>query len=75
MACYPVGTGEIATILGVEHQTVRAWKTRGVLPPERWTIGGRPVWDLVLDIEPFATETGRLPASYERPTPTGATPR
>jgi DNA-binding transcriptional MerR regulator len=60
VTCDPVGTGEIAERLDVEHQTVRAWKVRGLLPEERWTIGGRPVWDWRQDIQPWARETGRL---------------
>lgn len=56
----PVGLAEIATRLGVEPQTARNWRTRGVLPAPRWTVSGYPAWDWSRDIKPWARETGRL---------------
>lgn len=55
----PVGLAEIAERLGVQRATVDAWRTRGVLPEPRWTVGGRPAWEWAT-IEAWATETGRL---------------
>lgn len=56
----PVGIREIADRLGVNRQSADNWKTRGVLPPPRWTVGGRPAWSWQHDIEPWARATGRL---------------
>jgi predicted site-specific integrase-resolvase len=58
----PVGLAEIADRLGVKRQTADNWQQRGVLPPPRWTVGGRPAWSWQRDIEPWARETGRLPS-------------
>jgi predicted DNA-binding transcriptional regulator AlpA len=55
----PVGLAEIAARLGVTRQTADNWRTRGVLPEQRWTVGGRPAWAWS-DIEAWAKETGRL---------------
>lgn len=55
----PVGIQEIAERLGVKRATVDQWKLRGLLPPPRWTVGGRPAWAW-LDIEDWAEQTGRL---------------
>lgn len=57
----PVGLTEIAEMLGVEAQTARNWRTRGVLPEPDWTVGGRPVWEL-RTIERWARQTGRMRA-------------
>ena len=55
----PVGLAEIAERLGVERQTVDAWRHRGVLPDPAWTVGGRPAWAWST-IEEWARHTGRL---------------
>src|SRR5690606_21271027 len=55
----PVGLVEIAERLGVERQTVDAWRHRGVLPDPAWTVGGRPAWAWST-IEEWARHTGRL---------------
>jgi predicted DNA-binding transcriptional regulator AlpA len=55
----PVGLIEIAERLGVKRATVDMWKLRGLLPPAKWTVGGRPAWDWA-DIMAWAKETGRL---------------
>lgn len=44
--CTPVGIAEIAERLGVRRQTVDMWRYRGVLPSPRWSVGGRPAWEL-----------------------------
>jgi predicted DNA-binding transcriptional regulator AlpA len=56
----PVGIPEIAVRLGVRRGTVDQWQWRRLLPPPKWTVGGRPCWELG-DIEEWATATGRLP--------------
>lgn len=56
----PVGMTDIADRLGVKQQTVIMWKLRGVLPPHRWEVSGRPAWDWNRDIVPWAKDTGRL---------------
>ena len=56
----PVGLVEIAERLGIIRQTADTWRQRGLLPPPRWTVGGRPAWTWA-DIEEWARETGRLP--------------
>ncbi len=58
-AASPVGLMEIADRLRVERQTARNWQQRGVLPPHRWTVSGRPAWSWTRDIEPWARQTGR----------------
>lgn len=58
----PVGALEIAGRLGVRRETVAQWKQRKLLPPARWTVSGEDAWDWTLDIEPWARETGRMPA-------------
>lgn len=55
----PVGTVEIAALLGVARHTVDQWRYRGLLPEPRWVVGGRPAWDLD-DIDYWARSTGRL---------------
>ena len=57
----PVGITEIAKRLHVPRHNVARWRDRNLLPPVRWTVGGRPAWDWQLDIEPWARATGRLP--------------
>lgn len=54
----PVGLVEIARLCGVTRDTVDSWRSRGVLPAPRWTVGGRPAWDLAT-IERWAHATGR----------------
>jgi len=55
----PVGLVEIAERLGVERQTVDAWRHRRLLPDPAWTVGGRPAWAWST-IEAWARYTGRL---------------
>lgn len=55
----PVGLVEIAERLGVERQTVDAWRHRRLLPDPAWTVGGRPAWAWST-IEAWARHTGRL---------------
>jgi predicted DNA-binding transcriptional regulator AlpA len=52
----PVGLAEIAVRLGVARQTVDNWRTKGVLPEPKWTVGGRPAWDWA-DIDAWAWKT------------------
>ena len=54
----PVGLAEIAGRLGVQRDTVDKWRTRGLLPPPRWTVGGRPAWAWDTIVR-WANETGR----------------
>ncbi len=56
----PVGLTEIADRLDVGRQTAQNWRTRGVLPEPRWNPSAGPLWDWLLDIVPWARETGRL---------------
>jgi hypothetical protein len=56
--CDPVGSDNIAGRLGVQRDTVKMWKHRGLLPNPRWTISGRPAWNWP-DIEMWSRETGR----------------
>ena len=56
--CEPVGTVEIAERYGVAEQTVRAWRYRKVMPLEKWTIGGRPVW-CQHELDVWAIQTNR----------------
>jgi len=55
----PVGLAEIAERLGVQRQTAKDWKQRGLLPPPQWTVSRAPAWDWP-DIEKWARRTGRL---------------
>lgn len=59
MSCDPVGIPEIAQRLGVKRPTVDVWRTRGLLPEPRWTVGGRPAWEWA-DVEAWAKGSGRL---------------
>lgn len=59
MTVDPVGLAEIADMLGVRRALVDRWREREVLPPAKWTVGGRPAWDRK-DIEEWARTTGRL---------------
>ena len=36
---------ELAERFGVNYQTARVWRTRGVLPPPDWWDGAYPRWD------------------------------
>ncbi len=67
--CHPVGTVEIAAMLGVERVTVSAWRTRGRFIPPRWTVGGLPVWNRP-DVEQWARAEG-----YELDPPPERRPR
>ena len=58
MTADPVGAVEIADRLGVKRATVDQWQHRKLLPPPRWTVGGRPAWDWA-DIAAWAERTGR----------------
>lgn len=55
----PVGLSDIADRLGVAKETPKHWHARKLLPPPKWTVSGRPVWDW-RDIEKWARKTGRL---------------
>lgn len=55
----PVGLNEIAERLRVRRDTVDHWRTRGLLPESRWTVGGRPAWAWG-DIRAWAEQTDRL---------------
>lgn len=59
MACEPVGAKEVAERLGVATKTVEQWKWRGLLPEQKWTVGGRAAWNWP-DIERWARDTGRI---------------
>jgi hypothetical protein len=54
----PVGALEIGERLDARPQTVAQWHFRGLLPPPRWTVSGRPAWNWP-DIERWARVTGR----------------
>lgn len=41
-----VGIPEIARRLGVKRATIDQWKWLGQFPPPKWTVGGRPAWDM-----------------------------
>lgn len=58
---HPVGSKEIAGILGVAEHTVHVWQARRILPEpvEGWSVSGRPVWRL-LGILVWALHTKRL---------------
>ena len=58
-AIEPVGLLEIAERLGVERATAHQWRTRQLLPPPRWTVGGRPAWNWA-EVQQWAKDTGRL---------------
>jgi hypothetical protein len=66
----PVGQAEIADRLGENRQTVAQWHYRGLLPPARWTVGGRPAWNWA-DIVRWERAGGR-PGRREGETTTGA---
>lgn len=59
MTVDPVGQTEIAERLDVPLDTVRKWRSRGLLPEPSWTVGGRPAWPWST-IEHWARTTGRL---------------
>ena len=40
----PVGERDVAALLGVKEQTVRAWLWRGELPEPDHLVSGRPCW-------------------------------
>lgn len=56
----PVGLADLAKRLGVQRQTAKDWKQRGLLPAPRWYASDAPLWDWDADIEPWARKTGRL---------------
>lgn len=60
----PVGTTEVAVLLGVADQTVRNWAAKRKMPESEWVVGGRPVWrsDVVLR---WAADSGRLEAGSD----------
>lgn len=62
MSDIPVGSKEVAEILGVKHETVHIWHHRKLLPERDFTVGGRPAWWLDATILPWAQETGRISA-------------
>jgi len=53
-----VGVREIAGLLGVQEQTVRAWRYRKLLPEPDATVSGIPVWRRSTILR-WAKETGR----------------
>jgi len=55
----PIGSAEIATILGAKPETVHMWSHRGLLPKPDWTVGGRPAWRW-WRIKQWAIQTKRL---------------
>ncbi len=66
--CNPVGTQEIAVLLGVAERTVHTWKSaRKILPePEYESVNGFSAWEFATIVE-WAIETGRgdrLPAEF-----------
>ena len=56
--CTPIGLSEIGALLGVKRATVDTWRHRGILPAPRWTVSGRPAWNLS-DVLAWAERTGR----------------
>ena len=58
MACDPVGSDDIAQRLGVQRDTVKMWRHRGLMPEPKWWVSGRPCWNWP-DIEKWAAVTGR----------------
>jgi hypothetical protein len=63
--CTPVGIAEIAKRLNVAPRTPSQWRFRGLLPKERWTVGGDPAWCWEHDIQPWVEKerSRRFPAS------------
>lgn len=58
----PIGSKEIAHLLGVAEGTVAKWATRNILPDpvEGWAVSGRPVWrKLVILVWAFHTNRMR----------------
>ena len=53
-----VGVAEVAHRLGVQVDTVRTWRKRGVMPSPDWDLAGGPVWRWST-IRAWAIETGR----------------
>lgn len=64
-AAEPVGIQEVAERLGVKHQTVRAWRVLGALPPAWAELAVGPVWKWST-IRQWARDTGRLPEQKAR---------
>lgn len=54
-----VGLKNIADRLGKEHNTVLAWRKRGILPPPAGYVSGAPFWTWQT-IRDWARATGRL---------------
>lgn len=57
MALDLVGIAEVSTRLDIPRNTLKAWRSRGTLPEERWNVSGSPIWDWDRDIVPWARET------------------
>ena len=55
-----VGMTEIAERLGVKRITVDSWWRNSVMPPPRYNIDNRLIWDWEEDIYPWARRTRRL---------------
>jgi hypothetical protein len=58
-SCEPVGSSDIAERLGILRNTVAVYKTRGMLPVERWHVSRYPAWCWQCDIEPILVD-GKL---------------
>jgi hypothetical protein len=56
-----LGTDEVAELLGVENQTVRLWKSKGIMPNPDWVISRVPIWTAGTIVR-WAVKTGRLTA-------------
>lgn len=65
--CVPLGTPEVAELLGVEAQTVWRWRTDGRFVEPTWpSVNAYPAWDRA-EVIRWAGVTGRLrPAELER---------
>ena len=54
-----VGTDDFAARLGVQPATIRTWIRRGQIPPPRWRLAGRAMWNWE-EVEAWAANSGRL---------------
>jgi MerR HTH family regulatory protein len=59
VSCDPLGEMEIATLLGVQPDTVRMWRKRGRLPEPDGRVSGMPYW-FRATVLAWAAATGRL---------------